>query len=76
VSWLLEHGADVNALDMEHNTPLMVAARRNSGLKVLRLLVEAGASLTEKDRHGDSALAQAERNGKAKAAEYLRSLGG
>jgi hypothetical protein len=73
VSWLLEHGADVDAQDMEGNTPLMVAARRNTGSKVLRLLVEAGASLTKKNRDGQTALAQAELNGKARAVAYLDS---
>jgi hypothetical protein len=76
VSWLLKHGAVVDALDIEGNTPLMVAARRNSGAKVLLLLVEAGSSLSKENRYGETALAQAERNGKVKAAEYLRSLGG
>jgi ankyrin repeat protein len=74
VAWLLEHGADVDAQDMEGNTPLMVAARRNSGSKVLRLLVEAGASLTKKNRDGRTALAQAELNGKARAVAYLNSV--
>lgn len=76
VSWLLEHGAEVDAQDTEGNTPLMVAARRNSGIKVLRLLVEAGSSLTKENCHGQTALAHAERIGKAKAVAYLTSVGG
>lgn len=76
VSWLLGHGANVDAQDKEGDTPLMVAARRNSGTKVLRLLLEAGCSLTKENRHGQTALAQAELNGKAKAVAYLTSLGG
>jgi ankyrin repeat protein len=74
VSWLLAHGADLDAHDPEGNTPLMVAARRNSGSKVLRLLVDSGSSLTKENRHGQTALDQAELNGKAKAVAYLRSL--
>jgi ankyrin repeat protein len=76
VAWLLEHGADVAARDLEGNSPLMAAARRNSGIKVLRLLVEAGSSLTMENRHGQTAVALAEWNGKAKAVAYLSSLRG
>lgn len=76
VSWLLKHGADVDAQDIVGNTPLMVAARRNTGSKVLRLLVEAGSSLVKANRHGQTALAQAELNGKAKTVAYLNSLSG
>jgi ankyrin repeat protein len=74
VSWLLDHGADVDAQDTEGNTPLMSAAQRNNGSKVLRLLVEAGSSLTKENRHGQTALAQAELNGKKVAVAYLSSL--
>lgn len=74
VSWLLEHGADVDAQDIEDNRPLMVAAGRNAGSKVLRLLVDAGASLTKQNRDGQTALAQAQSNGKGKAVAYLKSV--
>jgi ankyrin repeat protein len=74
VSWLLEHGANVDAQDMEGNTPLMVAARRNSGVRVLRRLVEAGSSITKENCYGQTVLVQAELNGKKKAVAYLRSL--
>jgi ankyrin repeat protein len=76
VSWLLEHGADVDAQDLEGNTPLMVAARRNSGSKVLRLLIDAGSSLTKENHHGQTALAQAELKGKVKTVAYLISFSG
>ncbi len=56
------------------NTPLMLAARRNTGSKVLRLLVDAGASLAKENHNGQTALAQAELNGKAKAVKFLNSL--
>lgn len=76
VTWLIKHGADVKAKDAEGNTPLMAAARRNSGVKVLRVLVEAGSSLTEENELGQTAFDQAKANGKAKAVEYLNLLNG
>jgi len=74
VSWLLEHGADVDARNSEGNTPLMAAARRNTGIMVLRLLAEAGSSLSASNHLGESALDQAESSGKTKAAAFLRTL--
>lgn len=74
VAWLIEHAADVDAIDSAGNTPLMAAARRNSGIRVLRLLVDAGCSIAAKNHDGQTALELAAASGKPKSVEYLSSL--
>ncbi|KAH9987290.1 ankyrin repeat-containing domain protein [Russula compacta] len=48
---LLEHGADVEAEDNEHATPLLEAAR-NGKLEVARVLLEHGAVVHVQDNQG------------------------
>ena len=64
-SWLIDHGADPNDLDVDGITPTMVAASNpwidysyNQNLSVLKLrnLVDRGGSLTAKDFKGRTAL--------------------
>jgi ankyrin repeat protein len=57
ISWLIEHGADVNALDENGDTPLMVAARRGSlDAEQTCALLERGADIHAKDRSGKTPL--------------------
>jgi ankyrin repeat protein len=60
VRLMLDHGADVNALDPLGRTPLMYAAASDLlALDVVKLLIERGADVNAKDSHkqgGDSGL--------------------
>ncbi len=73
VSWLIDHGANVNSRDVDENTPLIAAARRNAGTKVLKLLVAAGATLSAVNKSGQDALGAAKSAGKKKAVEFLQN---
>ncbi|XP_017840949.2 LOW QUALITY PROTEIN: transient receptor potential cation channel subfamily A member 1 [Drosophila busckii] len=48
VSYLVNEGAEINALDKEHRSPLLLAASR-SGWKTVHLLIRLGASISVKD---------------------------
>ncbi|MBI2300172.1 MAG: ankyrin repeat domain-containing protein [Armatimonadetes bacterium] len=75
VIWLLEHGADVDARDVEGNTPLHVAAARNAGTKVLQVLVEHGAQVEARNAAGETALDRAGAGGKGRGAGWLAGMG-
>ncbi|XP_073839943.1 transient receptor potential cation channel A1 isoform X2 [Musca autumnalis] len=48
VEYLVDEGADINALDKEHRTPLMLAASR-AGWKTVHVLIRRGANISIKD---------------------------
>ncbi|XP_017476744.1 PREDICTED: transient receptor potential cation channel subfamily A member 1 [Rhagoletis zephyria] len=48
VEYLVTEGADINALDKEHRSPILLAASR-SGWKTVHLLIRLGASINVKD---------------------------
>ena len=75
-SWLLQHGADSNALDNERRTPLHVCAERNVVATVIKLLIDAGSELNALDASGNTPLDYARKNKRAKVVEYLVSVGG
>ena len=75
ITWLVEHGAKINPKDGGNNTPLHKACERNSTLKVVELLVNRGASLTAKNKNGETALDMAIKNDKKTIAAYLRGVG-
>ena len=52
---LLEHGADPNVPDPDGRTALHIAARQNPLSAVAELLLNAGASTSVQDRHGNTA---------------------
>ncbi|XP_054085090.1 transient receptor potential cation channel subfamily A member 1 isoform X7 [Zeugodacus cucurbitae] len=48
VEYLVKEGADINALDKEHRSPILLAASR-SGWKTVHLLIRLGAGINVKD---------------------------
>lgn len=82
VRQMLNHGADVNAVDPLGRTPLMYAAASDAlALDVVKLLVEHGADVNAKDSHklsGDSGLTAldiARRHGETPVAAWLEKSG-
>ena len=71
VSWLIAHGADVNACRSDGRTAVHYAAERNTGPRTLALLVENGADLTAHDENGHTPLAIARLNGKVRLVEWI-----
>lgn len=71
-TWLLQHGADVNARARMGRTPLHLAAERNMSSRIVDLLIEAGADLTMKDDQGLTALDVAILHKKTAVAQALR----
>jgi ankyrin repeat protein len=75
VRWLLEHGADPNALDEHGRSPLHVCARRNTSTSVVRLLIEAGSDIGARDASGNTALDYAVENKRVKVVAFLAAAG-
>ncbi len=84
VKLLLEHGADPNAIsgDVDHrSTPLhwigacVLVDDPQPKLAVLRLLVDAGAKLDVRDKHGGTPLDRARQYRSAELTKALRELG-
>lgn len=71
-TWLLQHGADVNARGRMGRTPLHLAAERNMSSRIVDLLIEAGADLRIKDDQGLTALDVAILHKKNAVAQALR----
>jgi len=82
VKILLDHGADVKALDVFGRTPLMYAAMVDTQpLDIVKMLVEHGADVNAHDKHakaGDedlTVLDMARMHGKTPVVEYLEAHG-
>ncbi len=75
VRWLLQNGADPNALDGGGRTPLHVCAERNTSTSVLELLLEAGSELNARDPSGRTPLDYARAKKRVKVVAYLASIG-
>lgn len=74
VKALLEHGADVNAVQQDGFTPLHGAAQNGQEEMVL-LLLSYGADIDSRSANGQSALNIAEAEGHGVVAELLRRQG-
>ena len=73
---LLKHGADVNARDNETGmTPLHVAALEDDRHQVAELLLDCGASVSAKEKHGGAPLHTAVIGGVCRIAELLIKRG-
>lgn len=60
VEYMIEKGADVNAVDKDGSTPLMEAIP-NGHKAIVDLLIKHGAKVDVENRHGDTPLSTAER---------------
>jgi ankyrin repeat protein len=74
VSWLIAHGADVNARGPGGRTAAHFAAERNITATTLAVLVESGADLATRDEDGHTPLDIAELNGKSRLVDWMREL--
>lgn len=62
VEYLIKAGADVNSRDVFMYTPLMLSAHlkdRKASVKVMKMLLAAGADTRLKDKYGDAAIHEA-----------------
>lgn len=59
VEYMIEKGADVNAVDKDNSTPLMEAIP-NGHKEIVDILIKAGAKVDVENRHGDTPLGTAE----------------
>ena len=71
---LLGAGADVDSVDGDMQTPLMLASSRGH-VRAVKLLLESGARLNEVSRWGDTALTQARETGHGRVAKLLIKAG-
>ena len=74
VTFALANGANVNLRSKSKKSPLHYAAQYNQ-LAAAKLLVEAKADLTVKDKRGRTALDLAQGEAKRELAKFLRSAG-
>ena len=70
IRFLLEHGADVDALDDDHATPLHVASYYGCA-KGARLLLEHGANVHLEDKKGRTPFQAAEEGGRRNITQLL-----
>lgn len=71
---LISRGADPNAMNRSHRTPVQLASEMNHA-DIITLLAAAGADLNTQDKKGRTPLHRATYEGKVKAAEALLANG-
>lgn len=75
IKYLIEHGADINAISEDrHNTPLMDAAAIGE-LESIKLFISEGADLEIQSKNGQTALILAVGQGDIEISNYLLSAG-
>lgn len=73
VEYLVSEGADLNALDKEHRSPLLLAASR-SGWKTVSILIRMGANINIKDASSRNVLHFVIMNG-GRLTEFAEEVG-
>jgi len=73
--YLLDKGADVNAVTTDGLTPLHMAAQ-NGNIDMTKLLLQRGAKINALDARGWTPLVRAQKWGHQDEAEFLRQNGG
>lgn len=68
---LLDHGAEVNCLNSDGHTPLLLAAQNYYSMDIVKLLLESGADINHADIHGKTALHYAAKIGSPELVQYL-----
>jgi ankyrin repeat protein len=56
VRWMLQHGARIDAVDRNGDTPLLGAMTLSKNEEMVKLLIESGADITHQNRRGQTAL--------------------
>ena len=75
VEWFLEQGCNPNKIESKSGeTALHVAVSSGSGVPLVRLLVERGAKVDQKNKEGHTALYLAQAGKKTKLVDYLTGL--
>ena len=72
VTWFLDHGCDPNHVQSKNGeTALHVAVNSGAGVPLVRLLVDRGVNVDQRDAAGHTALDLARAKGKAKLEAFL-----
>ena len=71
LQYLIEAGANFNALDKKQNTPIMLAVKKGNELAVRRLVKETGVNLNAKNADGDTVFMLAVKNTNANILKIL-----
>ena len=75
VTWFLDHGCDPNEVQSRSGeTALHVAASSGAGVPLVRLLVDRGVNVDQRDAAGRTALDLARAKGKTKLVAFLSRL--
>jgi len=72
VKFLIDNGADIEAVDLEMSTALMIASMRGH-TDIVKLLIASSVNLNTKDRDGYTALIFATREGHTEIINLLKS---
>ncbi|KAL7924627.1 ankyrin repeat-containing domain protein, partial [Trichoderma austrokoningii] len=72
---LLEHGADIERMDIKGQTPLMRAIRKGDQTTIVQLLLEKGADIEVKDENGQTPFSLAAEKGHEATVRILLDKG-